>query len=85
MARPGVGYRDETKQAWVCKECGEAHTLFTTELEYEQEHRARIAHRPLSIALAVGASPRMRGAPSRSDRYLPLSSRCPRDDHGLPF
>ena len=56
MARPGVGYRDETKQTWVCKECGEAHTLFTTELEYEQEQRARIAHQPLPIALAAGAS-----------------------------
>ena len=59
--------------------------LFTAELEYEQEQRARIAHQPPPIALAAGTSPRMRGAPSRSDRYLPLSSRCPRDDHGLPF
>ena len=61
MARPGVGYRDETKQAWVCKECGEAHTLFTTELEYEQEQRARVAHRPLPIVLAAGGlSPQKR-------------------------
>ena len=44
FARPGVGYHDETLGAWVCKECGEPHTLFTTELEYERDQKARIDH-----------------------------------------
>ena len=42
QASPGVGYRDEIRQAWVCKKCDEAHTVFTTEEEYFVEQRKRI-------------------------------------------
>ena len=49
-ASPGVGYRDEIQNAWVCKKCGEPHTAFVTEDEYDHEQRARIArHRMLGI------------------------------------
>ena len=82
---PGRGIPGRDQASMGLQECGETHTLLTTELEYEQEQRARIAHQPLSIALAAEAPPCKSGAPSRPDRYLPLSSRCPRDDHGLPF
>lgn len=53
IACPGVGYRDEIQRAWVCKKCGEPHTVFISEEQYEQDQQARIAHHRYTEAQAT--------------------------------
>lgn len=43
LANPGVGYWDGKLRAWICKQCGQAHTKSVTERSYRRNQARRIA------------------------------------------
>ena len=47
IARPGVGYSHP--DGWQCKQCGEIHTAFTPEAEYERDQKARITQHKATL------------------------------------